>query len=68
MPSAQERFRAKDVRRGGHDVWTGAADGRGVGLVRIDGKLRTNRRLTADFDVLLAAASTSAPTGSKPRR
>lgn len=49
MPSAEERFRAKVVRRGGHEVWTGAVDARGVGLVRIDGKLRTAQRAAWEF-------------------
>src|SRR5688572_28325401 len=49
MPSAEERFRAKVERRGGHDVWTGSRDERGVGMVRIDGKLRTVQRAAWEF-------------------
>lgn len=49
MPSAEERFRAKIERRGAHHVWTGARDGRGVGMVRIDGKLRTVQRAAWEF-------------------
>lgn len=49
MPSSEERFRAKVVRRRGHDVWTGSADRRGVGMVRIDGKLRTVQRAAWEF-------------------
>jgi hypothetical protein len=49
MPSAEERFRAKVVRRGGHEVWTGSTDHRGVGMVRIDGKLRTVQRAAWEF-------------------
>lgn len=49
MPSAEERFRAKVKHRRGHDVWTGARDARGVGMVRIDGKLRTVQRAAWEF-------------------
>jgi hypothetical protein len=49
MPSAEERFRAKVVRRQGHEVWTGSTDHRGVGMVRIDGKLRTVQRAAWEF-------------------
>src|SRR5437016_3166310 len=49
MPSAEERFRAKVQRRGGHEVWTGSVDHRGVGMVRIDGKLRTVQRAAWEF-------------------
>ncbi|HVM54303.1 MAG TPA: hypothetical protein VM262_14010, partial [Acidimicrobiales bacterium] len=49
MPSPEERFRAKVKRRGGHEVWTGSRDSRGVGMVRIDGKLRTVQRATWEF-------------------
>ena len=49
MPSAEERFRQKVVRRHGHEVWTGATDHRGVGMVRIDGKLRTIQRAAWEF-------------------
>src|SRR3989442_2846106 len=49
MPSAEERFRAKVARRRGHDVWTGSVDHRGVGMVRIDGKLRTVQRAAWEF-------------------
>src|SRR3954470_9758803 len=49
MPSAEERFRAKVVRRDGHEVWMGSADHRGVGMVRIDGKLRTVQRAAWEF-------------------
>ena len=49
MPSSEERFRAKVKRRNGHDVWTGSTDPRGVGMVRIDGKLRTVQRAAWEF-------------------
>jgi len=49
MPSAEERFQAKVERRRGHDVWTGSTDHRGVGMVRIDGKLRTVQRAAWEF-------------------
>jgi len=49
MPSAEERFRAKVKRRGEHDVWTGSRDSRGVGMVRIDGKLKTVQRAAWEF-------------------
>ncbi|MEN3271915.1 MAG: hypothetical protein V7636_676 [Actinomycetota bacterium] len=49
MPSVEERFHAKVRRRGGHDVWTGSRDGRGVGMVRIDGKLKTVQRAAWEF-------------------
>ena len=49
MPSAEERFRAKVRRHGGHEVWTGAKDDRGVGMVRIDGQLRTVQRASWEF-------------------
>ena len=49
MPSAEERFRAKLERRRGHEVWTGSVDRRGVGMVRIDGKLRTVQRAAWEF-------------------
>jgi hypothetical protein len=46
---AESRFRAKLVRRGNHDVWTGARGASGTGLVRIDGKLRTVQRAAWEF-------------------
>jgi hypothetical protein len=49
VPSAEERFRAKVKHRGGHDIWTGSRDHRGVGMVRIDGKLRTAQRAAWEF-------------------
>ena len=49
VPSADERFRAKVGRRDGHEVWTGSVDARGVGMVRIDGKLRTVQRAAWEF-------------------
>lgn len=49
MPSSEERFQAKVKRRGGHDLWTGSTDHRGVGMVRIDGKLRTVQRAAWEF-------------------
>ena len=49
MPSPEERFLAKVKRRGGHDIWTGSRDHRGVGMVRIDGKLRTAQRAAWEF-------------------
>lgn len=49
MPSAEERFRAKIKRRGSHQVWTGSRDRRGVGMVRIDGTLRTVQRAAWEF-------------------
>ena len=50
MPSAEERFHAKVQLRNGHAVWTGARDARGVGMVRIDGKLRTVQRAAWEFE------------------
>lgn len=49
MPSSEERFQAKVKRRGAHDVWTGSIDRRGVGMVRIDGKLKTVQRAAWEF-------------------
>ena len=49
MPSSEERFQAKVKRRGGHDVWIGSTDQRGVGMVRIDGKLKTVQRAAWEF-------------------
>lgn len=49
MPSSEERFKAKVKRRGGHDLWTGSTDHRGVGMVRIDGKLKTVQRAAWEF-------------------
>lgn len=49
MPSSEERFQAKVKRRGGHDLWTGSTDHRGVGMVRIDGKLKTVQRAAWEF-------------------
>lgn len=49
MPSPEERFRAKVITRDGHDIWTGATDHRGVGMVRINGKLRTAQRAAWEF-------------------
>lgn len=46
---AEERFRAKLERLGDHDVWTGAVDASGTGLVRIDGRLRTVQRAAWEF-------------------
>jgi integrase len=43
--STADRFRSKVKRSGAHQVWTGATDAAGVGLVRIDGKLTTARRV-----------------------
>jgi hypothetical protein len=45
----EERFRAKVERRGDHEVWIGAVDASGTGLVRIDGKLRTVQRAAWEF-------------------
>jgi hypothetical protein len=45
----EARFRAKVERRGDHDVWTGATDAKGSGLVRIDGRLRTVQRAAWEF-------------------
>jgi hypothetical protein len=50
MPSARERFEAKVERHDSHAVWTGARDARGVGMVRIDGKLRTVQRAAWEFE------------------
>lgn len=50
MPSAEERFHAKVQLHNGHAVWTGARDARGVGMVRIDGKLRTVQRAAWEFE------------------
>ena len=49
MGNAEERFRAKVEPRGDHQLWTGAVDPRGVGQVRIDGKLRTVQRAAWEF-------------------
>jgi hypothetical protein len=49
VAGAEERFWAKVRHRGGHDVWTGFTDHRGVGQVRIDGKLRTAQRAAWEF-------------------
>jgi hypothetical protein len=49
VPSAEERFGAKIRGRGDHDIWTGFTDHRGVGMVRIDGKLRTVQRAAWEF-------------------
>lgn len=49
MASAEERFWAKVERRDDHDVWTGACDQRGVGMVRTDGRLRTVQRAAWEF-------------------
>lgn len=46
---AEERFRAKVDERGDHDMWTGARDASGTGLVRIDGRLRTVQRAAWEF-------------------
>lgn len=46
---AEERFRAKVEMRADHDVWTGATDASGTGLVRIDGRLRTVQRAAWEF-------------------
>lgn len=46
---SEERFRAKVDLRADHDVWTGATDGSGTGLVRIDGRLRTVQRAAWEF-------------------
>ena len=46
---AEERFRAKLERQGDHEVWTGAVDASGTGLVRIDGTLRTVQRAAWEF-------------------
>jgi hypothetical protein len=45
----EQRLRAKLVRHGGHDIWTGSTDASGKGLVRIDGKLRTAQRAAWEF-------------------
>lgn len=49
MEEREARFRAKVERRDGHDVWTGASDAKGTGLVRIDGRLRTVQRAAWEF-------------------
>jgi hypothetical protein len=47
--AAEERFRAKVRTRRGHDIWTGARDERGTGLVRINNKLKTAQRAAWEF-------------------
>jgi hypothetical protein len=47
--TAEERFRAKVRTRRGHDIWTGARDERGTGLVRINNKLTTVQRAAWEF-------------------
>lgn len=42
---AEERCRAKLERLGDHEVWTGAVDASGTGLVRVDGTLRGRREV-----------------------
>jgi hypothetical protein len=49
MTTAEDRFRAKIRRRGNHELWTGFIDHRGVGMVRINGKLRTVQRAAWEF-------------------
>ena len=49
MDEREARFRAKVERRDGHDLWTGATDAKGTGLVRIDGRLRTVQRAAWEF-------------------
>ncbi len=49
MTPSEERFRAKVRQQGGHEVWSGARDARGTGLVRIDGSLRTVQRAAWEF-------------------
>ncbi|HVF15106.1 MAG TPA: hypothetical protein VM942_10930 [Acidimicrobiales bacterium] len=49
MTPSEERFRAKVRRQGSHEVWSGARDARGTGLVRIDGTLRTVQRAAWEF-------------------
>lgn len=49
MDDREARFRTKVERRGDHDVWTGAIDAKGTGLVRIDGRLRTVQRAAWEF-------------------
>jgi hypothetical protein len=46
---AEERFRAKVRTRRGHDIWTGARDERGTGLVRINNRLKTAQRAAWEF-------------------
>jgi hypothetical protein len=46
---SEERFRAKVRQQGDHEVWSGARDARGTGLVRIDGSLRTVQRAAWEF-------------------
>ena len=41
MASAAERFESKVDRSGEHHLWTGSATSRGVGQIRVQGKLRT---------------------------
>ena len=49
MTPSEERFRAKVRQQGDHEVWSGARDARGTGLVRIDGSLRTVQRAAWEF-------------------
>ncbi|MEA2717300.1 MAG: hypothetical protein QOI99_1617 [Actinomycetota bacterium] len=49
MTPSEERFRAKVIHQGSHEVWSGARDARGTGLVRIDGTLRTVQRAAWEF-------------------
>ena len=49
MTPSEERFRAKVRQQGRHEVWSGARDARGTGLVRIDGSLRTVQRAAWEF-------------------
>ena len=49
VPSSVELFEAKLETHGDHLVWTGSRDHRGVGMVRINGKLRTVQRAAWEF-------------------
>lgn len=49
VPSSFELFETKLETRGDHEVWTGSRDRRGVGMVRINGKLSTVQRAAWEF-------------------
>ncbi len=45
MPKVPDRLARKIERSGEHEVWTGATDSRGIGLVSLNGRTTTVRRV-----------------------
>jgi integrase len=50
VPNHAGRFAAKVDRAGEHDLWLGAKDGRGAGVLKVDGRIVTARRVAWELE------------------